>query len=824
MGNSSHCRKSAVKKSHLRGVTATMNYKRAKKKKDDEKVFICQACNGAHRAHHPKCPKSREFKQAQLEKNQGQLRNFFSLPSKNSEIKISKQSKPPHSTNTSKELSQGEPSVQKKASSSQKVKNPYLKKLLPTSQCESVSPNVARKPPPTLPYSKECNNRPSLHQASTTPPTPKQPFHLTAELESNSQPHLSAMLKKVVQSKMMSIKGQSVNKSSKGSFNCPPQIHAVIHLLLRMVPRNIESLANSRAIKVKEKMNKWRQLIPVNQCSFTIPPDSSVINPDPNYEYISGTTLYFLHWELVNPEMVGKLRCPNCKIGKLKRNQWDFSKNDKCLPVFCTSKPIGYAVGMNYKCLNSNCNTTVSGGDGNIISQLPYYISSSYPVDARYTNNNFHLTDSASFFLQENLRYYGSGNYISRYLLQYQAEIHMKKMRVYYEKINAAIKYSPIQNANFQNMISFTDSLLQYSLFHIYPTGRQLRDLYVSAARSDLTAYGFSDHERNVREIQSVGCNLHLAADHTFEPLKNYDSSTRSHAAAVIDFVNEKGQIPFVALVPSTQGKDFFHGAKMMMKRNNFINNPYITNDTWPKGEDIFKKIIPDLQGGRLGLFHFIARISKTLRDSHIDFPSAMHELRMACYHYHPQDLNNVINCLKDGSISKGKKYTDEEIAELQLKKEWTANYSKYLRKSTHPAESIRQKLVDFKVKYKVTASKGKVKGRGRLDPKSGKTLFTFKTHDAIENGIKNAQYITDIIPMKDKYRVVQPSKQQKSNLPTYRAQFGESKLEAFHPILANMANSGSSRELVDDLCLAGTSYYNRCITEKIKIDEMTSE
>ena len=88
----------------------------------------------------------------------------------------------------------------------------------------------------------------------------------------------------------------------------------------------------------------------------------------------------------------------------------------------------------------------------------------------------------------------------------------------------------------------------------------------------------------------------------------------------------------------------------------------------------------------------------------------------------------------------------------------------------------------------------------------------------------KNAEYIADKFSLDEKYRTVLPSKKQKSNLPKYKALASKSKLETFHPVLSNFANCGTNRHLVDDLGLAGTAHYNRCVRERIRIDEMDGE
>jgi hypothetical protein len=56
-------------------------------------------------------------------------------------------------------------------------------------------------------------------------------------------------------------------------------------------------------------------------------------------------------------------------------------------------------------------------------------------------------------------------------------------------------------------------------------------------------------------------------------------------------------------------------------------------------------------------------------------------------------------------------------------------------------------------VKFKVTASKGKVPGQGRLNPANGQTLFTPETKGAIKEAKKKAQFILDALSLEAIYQ-----------------------------------------------------------------------
>ena len=154
--------------------------------------------------------------------------------------------------------------------------------------------------------------------------------------------------------------------------------------------------------------------------------------------------------------------------------------------------------------------------------------------------------------------------------------------------------------------------------------------------------------------------------------------------------------------------------------RPNVIPNPVMVSDTWPKSEIFWVSIFPELRGGRLGLFYFMNRMIKTLRESHADYALAVRELQFCCYSYHPEDESKLYGALKDGSFN-GTKHTEEKIAEMKLEKRWNKRFSPYLRKVIHDANIIKTKLADFKIKFKVTATEGQPAAQGRIDPMSKK-------------------------------------------------------------------------------------------------------
>ena len=142
------------------------------------------------------------------------------------------------------------------------------------------------------------------------------------------------------------------------------------------------------------------------------------------------------------------MQCPYCNNGTLKRTQWDWTKYNRITPVFNSGKRMSYTIAMLYECLNKDCNKVVSGRDGQLIHNLPYFVTSSYPIDSRYAvlvqriegqakSTTFHISKSMSFLLESTMVTYTSGSFNSKFLLQQEETFHSQKVRKYYESVKA---------------------------------------------------------------------------------------------------------------------------------------------------------------------------------------------------------------------------------------------------------------------------------------------------------------------------------------------------------------------------------------------------
>jgi hypothetical protein len=310
--------------------------------------------------------------------------------------------------------------------------------------------------------------------------------------------------------------------------------------------------------------------------------------------------------------------------------------------------------------------------------------------------------------------------------------------------------------------------------------------------------------------MQSVTCNKGIfAQDHTFQVVKNYQKSIG--AAAVWDVATNTGEIACAVLVPSTQARHFSHAAKQLAKRQSFT--PTATySDTWPSKKEFWESLFPDIQG-RLGLFHFEKRILSTLRKNHCDFLQAVNALLECLYEYVPEDYENLLRALKDGTLT-GNVFSDTDILDIEGTKYFRDRYSKYLRKRMRPPHSIKHKLESWFCRFKVTSVNGGP-ALGRLDPIKKISLFTAETKNAVENCKDKAEHLEDPLPIDEMYDKIPPSPSSKHNLTEYISKRGESKLEAYHDRFQHFGNTGMRRTLIDNLNLCGTARYNLAIRHR---------
>jgi hypothetical protein len=169
-----------------------------------------------------------------------------------------------------------------------------------------------------------------------------------------------------------------------------------------------------------------------------------------------------------------------------------------------------------------------------------------------------------------------------------------------------------------------------------------------------------------------------FAEDHTHEVTKNYFRKKQIGARALWDVATETGEIATAVLVPSTKTKDFSHAAIQLSRRSMFKPSA-IYSDRWPTKVGYWDMLFGSEIEGRLGLFHFLQGILQTLQKRHIDYFLAVNLLLDAVYFYNQQDYERLLIALKEGTLS-GKKYSNEDIADLKSTKYFCKCYGKLRR------------------------------------------------------------------------------------------------------------------------------------------------
>lgn len=100
-----------------------------------------------------------------------------------------------------------------------------------------------------------------------------------------------------------------------------------------------------------------------------------------------------------------------------------------------------------------------------------------------------------------------------------------------------------------------------------------------------------------------------IVQEHTNEVVKNYDSTLKAHT--VWDVMTETDKIACAVLVDGKYVERISHAAKMLTWLPNFRPTGFYS-DMWPHKKG-FWQLVPEPQlEGRLGLFHFMQRTSRT--------------------------------------------------------------------------------------------------------------------------------------------------------------------------------------------------------------------
>lgn len=424
--------------------------------------------------------------------------------------------------------------------------------------------------------------------------------------------------------------------------NAPLPVIAAAKMVTDVLLPRKASVANS------EKFVHYHKCFPLKQLCWTLPkPDDDALLNKPNYHSITGTKLYHLRWELQFPEL--HLKCPKdgCS-GRLHYNRNDFSKNKKLFPIFHLTEMPSWCIVSSYLC--DNCGHWSHANDASLLASFPPHIRNAYPVEMKYagTNQTFHLHRDLTLMMEEMMLTHANGNHLFRCMYRAMNETYLRRYTEYLSKwksMKDALPETfgqtppPKYPNKHQGFIRFHPSL-----------GSSLRDAFLLASQSPLTCLGVSDECRHTREIQSVVTSNFIAQDHTNEAVKNYCNTQEMHA--IWDVMTDMGEIACTVVVKNTSVGQIAHPVEQLKKRPGF-NPVAMYCNTWPNKKEFWQCLMGPHLEGKLGLFHYIQRIVKTLRKPHPQRLQAITDLRMCIYAYEPTNLSNVIRCLKEQTLGK---------------------------------------------------------------------------------------------------------------------------------------------------------------------------
>ena len=558
------------------------------------------------------------------------------------------------------------------------------------------------------------------------------------------------------------------------------------------------------ATEVSDKIVRHKDKDVLHECfdglEMIVPPCHQHNNP--HCHSTSGAKLLCVDWERMFNVQVP---CPdaNC-TGALKTDRTNFSKNQTLFPTFGLDGSPCWCIVVVLVC--PCCRRRFSSNEADVLVNLPEHAASACPVETTCAlpSCSCHLSRNAAEVFSTIVVTCGNGELCSKLLFNAINRDCIQRLKVhcsvakqkkgttttmpYPEKDGTVVKQCP-------------------------PLGDSIRDMHDAAATSQKNAWCVSDHDRHIREIQSVGTTSIFCQDHAFQVIKNHMKGVR--AKAVWDTATGTGEIASAVLAPSTETEDFAHAAQQSMKRGHFKPKAKCS-DTWPSKKECWESMCPGIEG-RLGLFHFQKRIVSTLKKNHIDCTVAVTDLLASLCVCCSEDCEQLLAALKNGSLSRsGKKHSLEEISDMKRSSVFRDRYSKCLRKQLHQPETTNQMLDDRFCKHNVTSSDPTNKpAQGRLDPDWLEPLFASDTKPAIENCKEKACHLSDPLSLEDMHDKILPNPNSTHQLTEFLSLRGESKLEAFHDRFAHFANCGMRNSLADNLNLAGTARHNLATRHK---------
>jgi len=486
-------------------------------------------------------------------------------------------------------------------------------------------------------------------------------------------------------------------------INCLPMTKAAITNKIKSLPKvkqdgTLISVAEDYAVEHK----LWR---------IKYPEDPSMPfneKPDPAAHFQRGLEVIGIRWELSypgDPKVLAALRCvcPTCceKEGPLgasllqTKGRWGSRlDNSGTKTVFTMGRPakvVEWVYGSEIP-----CHRTYHATDPDLINRLPPRCRHALPFNPHWSNQigrNWYLSDACSEDVEQSLV---TDQSVKVYMEKMTARLRVmwKKHRNSYDNhCDEYIEYflKTTLTARWQEppvMPAFPDFNAWIGRPGGLPTGEQLREAHHTAYRA-IGGAGTREsiHGYRKRQLQGVVCdaNTPVSIDHTYSAAKNFDCG-RMVFNAVTGFT-----VPLLCLLVDGGGiEEYIHALEDLAHRPGWAA-PVVYSDNWPSNRVQLEAILGC--PGKLGIFHFMKRISDTLRPSHPDYNAATRALSQCIFSWREVDVVGVKGSLKADPPELGhpklKTHSDAEIEEMIQSGVFKNRYDRFIRTETWPESEI---------------------------------------------------------------------------------------------------------------------------------------
>jgi hypothetical protein len=437
-----------------------------------------------------------------------------------------------------------------------------------------------------------------------------------------------------------------------------------------------------------EAMEMHHSYFPPGTCTFTFPPDMSYDSsaPSPHCHFVAGESFVCLDWKLLSPKV--ELHCFNCMqagVAKddcfLKHDRTNVLKSKYLFPLWTESGRPTLCVLMNYKC--EACGSAFLANDGRILHQLDPHVREPCEVEPKHAEGTFHFNMDLTDNLESLMKTCANGRHMGKNMLRKLGLKHERKIASY---LSQFARISPVTRP--VKPPSFED----FSRRFVPPDSASIRNLHEAGYYSKLTPQGYSNFDRNVREMQNVEIQKGdtIAIDWTFQVVKN--CNLPGAKAMFTANVGRTKEVFALALVANTSVSQVSHMlVEIIQKRGTNFKLSVLCHDTCPYNQDFWRRLFGINIVVRLGLFHLLHRIVDTL-----DTKCEMHwkglvSLKESVCTYDEEDLSGLLTSLRDGSFSRdGKKHTTADVEVLRHSKRWKERCDPVLKKRSNPGQSLR--------------------------------------------------------------------------------------------------------------------------------------